>query len=113
MTLAPVIISAFTADPVVQGYGVANLRIISAGFLFYAYGMVLTSSFNGAGDTWTPTWLNFACFWIFELPFAWALAHSVGLGPAGVFWAITAAFSMLALASVAVFKRGKWKTRVV
>ena len=79
----------------------------------YAYGMVLTQSFNGAGDTWTPTWLNLACFWVFELPFAWALARSAGLGPPGVFWAITAAFSMLALASVAVFRRGRWKTRVV
>jgi Na+-driven multidrug efflux pump len=75
--------------------------------------MVLTQSFNGAGDTWTPTWLNLACFWVFELPFAWALSHIAGLGPAGVFWAITAGFSMLALASVAVFRRGRWKTRVV
>ncbi len=110
---APLVIRAFTSDPTVAGYAVACLRIVALGYPLYAYGMVLTQSFNGAGDTWTPTWLNLACFWVFELPFAWALARSAGLGPPGVFWAITAAFSMLALASVAVFRRGRWKTRVV
>ena len=75
--------------------------------------MVLTQSFNGAGDTWTPTWLNLSCFWVFEIPVAWFLAHHAGLGPSGVFWAIIAAFSLLALASAWVFRLGKWKTRVV
>ena len=110
---APLIVKAFTSDPTVGGYAIHCLRVVALGYPLYAYGMVLTQSFNGAGDTWTPTWLNLACFWVFELPFAWALAHSLGLGPAGVFWAITAAFSMLALASVAVFRRGRWKTRAV
>jgi Na+-driven multidrug efflux pump len=110
---APLILQAFTSDPTVSGYAIHCLRIVALGYPLYAYGMVLTQSFNGAGDTWTPTWLNLACFWIFELPFAWALAHSLGLGPAGVFWAITASFSLLALASVAVFRQGKWKARVV
>jgi putative MATE family efflux protein len=110
---APLVVRAFTSDPTVAGYAVGCLRIVALGYPLYAYGMVLTQSFNGAGDTWTPTWLNLACFWIFELPFAWVLAHSVGLGPAGVFWAITAAFSLLAVASVAVFRRGRWKTRLV
>ena len=110
---APVILQAFTSDPTVSGYAIHCLRVVALGYPLYAYGMVLTQSFNGAGDTWTPTWLNLACFWIFELPFAWTLAHSLGLGPAGVFWAITAAFSLLALASVAVFRQGKWKVRVV
>jgi Na+-driven multidrug efflux pump len=75
--------------------------------------MVLTQSFNGAGDTWTPTWLNFCCFWVFEIPLAWALAGPAGLGPSGVFWAIMAAFSLLAGASALVFRRGAWKTRTV
>jgi len=92
---------------------VACLRIVAIGFPFYAYGMVLTQSFNGAGDTWTPTWLNFFCFWLFEIPLAWSLAGPAGLGPSGVFWAIMAAFSLLAGASAAVFRRGAWKTRVV
>ena len=70
---------------------------MALGYPLYAYGMVLTQSFNGAGDTWTPTWLNLFCFWMFEIPLAWALAGPAGLGPTGVFWAIMAAFSLLAL----------------
>ena len=110
---APLILRAFTSDPVVTDYAVHCLRIVSLGFPLYAYGMVLTQSFNGAGDTWTPTWLNLSCFWVFEIPVAWFLAHQAGLGPSGVFWAIMAAFSLLALASAWVFRLGKWKTRVV
>ena len=110
---APLILQAFTSDPTVTDFGVRCLRIVALGFPLYAYGMVLTQSFNGSGDTWTPTWLNFVCFWVFEIPFAWWLAHAMGLGPSGVFWAIMASFSLLAVASAAVFKRGKWKTQAV
>lgn len=110
---APFLLQAFTSDSAVTGYAVHCLRIVALGFPFYAYGMVLTQSFNGAGDTWTPTWLNFCCFWVFEIPLAWALAEPAGLGPTGVFWAIMAAFSLLAAASAAVFRQGAWKTRTV
>ncbi|MGH7561465.1 MAG: MATE family efflux transporter [Gemmatimonadales bacterium] len=89
------------------------LRIVSAGFPFYAYGMVVTSSFNGAGDTWTPTFINLFCFWLWEIPLAWFLAKSAGLGPDGVFIAIAVAFSTLAVVSAAVFRRGRWKRSVV
>jgi putative MATE family efflux protein len=110
---APLILRAFTHDPVVTDYAVHCLRIVALGYPLYAYGMVLTQSFNGAGDTWTPTWLNLFCFWIFEIPLAWALAGPGGLGPSGVFWAIMAAFSLLAIASAVLFRQGRWKTRVV
>jgi len=110
---APLILQAFTHDPVVTRYAVHCLRIVALGYPLYAYGMVLTQSFNGAGDTWTPTWLNLVCFWIFEIPLAWGLAELAGLGPYGVFWAIMAAFSLLALVSAAIFRRGRWKLRVV
>ncbi len=113
VTFAPALISAFTREPVVHGYAVDSLRIISAGFLFYAYGMVLTSSFNGAGDTWTPTLLNLCCFWLWEIPLAWVLSKRVGLGPDGVAIAIAVAFSTLAVASSVLFRRGTWKTRSV
>jgi putative MATE family efflux protein len=103
----------FTDDPVVGGTAAACLRIISYGYLFYAYGMVLTNAFNGAGDTWTPTWLNLFCFWLWEIPLAWTLARHFNLGPRGVAWAVTIAFSTLALASAILFRRGTWKLKAV
>jgi Na+-driven multidrug efflux pump len=110
---AGLIVGAFTDDPAVRSYATTCLRITALGFPLYAYGMVFTQSFNGAGDTWTPTWLNFACFWLLEIPLAWVLAKPLGLGPEGVFWSIAVAFSTLAIVSGLVFRRGRWKTRVV
>jgi putative MATE family efflux protein len=107
------IVGLYTTDPNVVPYGVDCLRIISAGFLFYAYGMVLTQSFNGAGDTWTPTIINLFVFWLWELPLAYVLAIVFGIGPRGVFLAITIAFSTLAIVSALLFRRGKWKSRAV
>ncbi|MFN2530050.1 MAG: MATE family efflux transporter [Pyrinomonadaceae bacterium] len=111
--LAPQIISLFTHDPKVAHYGIDCLRIVAYGFLFYAYGMVLGQSFNGAGDTWTPTLINLFVFWLWELPLAYLLSIVFGIGPRGVFLAITIAFSTLAVVSAAVFRRGRWKTHVV
>jgi Na+-driven multidrug efflux pump len=75
--------------------------------------MVLTQSFNGAGDTWTPTLINFFIFWLWEIPLAILLALVFDLGPFGVFLAMTVAFSSLAVVSAILFRRGRWKTRVV
>jgi Na+-driven multidrug efflux pump len=113
VVFAPQIIRLFTSDPAVMPYGVDCLRIVACGFLFYAYGMVLTQSFNGAGDTWTPTIINLFVFWLWELPLAYVLAITLHFGPRGVFLAITIAFSSLAVVSAIVFRRGKWKTKVV
>jgi Na+-driven multidrug efflux pump len=110
---APFIVGLFGGDAETSAYAVRCLRIVSAGFFFYAYGMVLTQSFNGAGDTWTPTLLNLLCFWLWEIPLAWVLASRAGLGPEGVFSAIAIAFSTLAVASALVFRRGQWKLKVV
>ena len=103
----------FSDEPTVIAYGASALHIVSFGFLFYAFGMVMEGAFNGAGDTWTPTFLNLFVFWIVEIPLAYVLAYRFGWGPAGVFWAITIAFSLLAVCSVLLFKRGKWKQKVV
>ncbi len=103
----------FTPEPTVLYYATNCLRIVASGFLFYAYGMVLTQSFNGAGDTWTPTWINFLVFWLWEIPLAYVLAFHTSLGPRGVFLAITIAFSTLAIVSAPLFRRGKWKAKMV
>ena len=107
------IANQFTDDPTVASIAAQCLRIISYGYVFYAYGMVLTNSFNGAGDTWTPTWLNLFCFWLWEIPLAWLLARHFNLGPQGVAWAVTIAFSTLAVASAVLFRHGRWKEKRV
>ncbi len=75
--------------------------------------MVLTQSFNGAGDTWTPTLINLLVFWVIELPLAWVLSHAGGLGASGVFVAMAACYSLLAVVSAVVFRRGRWKTKAI
>ena len=107
------LVSLFTKVPEVAQYSADCLRIISYGFVLFAYGSVLTASFNGAGDTWTPTYINFFIFWLFEIPLAYVLADTLGYGPRGVFWAITLAFSLLAVVSGLLFRRGHWKMRQV
>lgn len=110
---APWIIGAFTKDAEVVGVGVLALRIIAAGFPMYAFGMTITQSFNGAGDTWTPTWINAGVFWAFEIPFAWVLAHRTALAESGPFVAIALAYSVLAVVSALVFRKGRWKSKSV
>jgi len=107
------IIGFFTTEPAVLRYGTTALHIVAYGFAFYGLGMVLETAFNGAGDTWTPTYLNFFVFWVFEIPLAYLLSYYYGWGPEGVFWSITLAFSLLAVSSAVIFRRGKWKLKIV
>ncbi|MCY1000108.1 MATE family efflux transporter [Myxococcus sp. MISCRS1] len=113
VAFAQPLVGAFSPDPVVVDHGSHALRIISGGFLFYAFGMVLTQSFNGAGDTTTPTLINVFCFWILELPLAWVLSGPLKMGPSGVFLSLTVAFSVLAVLAALLFRRGRWKLRQV
>src|SRR5688572_1659989 len=110
---APQIVAFYTTDPAIVPHAIDCLRIVSAGFVLFAYGLVLTQSFNGAGDTWTPTWINLACFWLLQIPLAWLLAIRLEMGPRGVYIAITVAFSTLAVVSGVIFRMGWWKTRRV
>lgn len=110
---APLIVSAFTQDADVASHAIHCLRIVSAGFLFYGYGMVLTAAFNGAGDTRTPTLINLFSLWLLEIPLAWVLAYPLGFGPTGAFTALSVGFSTMCFLSVWQFRRGDWKTRRV
>jgi putative MATE family efflux protein len=113
LVFAPFLTSFFTDDPEVARYSVGCLRIVSAGFLFYGYAMVLTAAFNGAGDTRTPTLIHLFCLWMWEIPLAWLLARPLGFGPTGVFVAVAVAFSTMAVVSGWLFSKGGWKTRRV
>ena len=113
LTMAHHIVGIFTDDSAILPNGVNCLRIISYGYVFYAWEMVMVQAFNGAGDTWTPTRVNFGCFWLFQLPVAWLMARTLGLGPDGVYWAVAMSYSLAAVVAIVLFKRGRWKTTVV
>ena len=113
LTMSRHIVSVFTTDPAIVPNAVDCLRIISYGYVFYAWEMVMVQAFNGAGDTWTPTRVNFACFWLFQIPVAWLLARTLGFGPNGVYWAIALSYSLAAMVAIVLFKRGRWKTAEV
>jgi putative MATE family efflux protein len=106
---SPPIISIFTSDPEVHRYGVLSLQIIGAGYIFYGIGMVMIQALNGAGDSKTPTMINFIGFWLFQIPLAYILAKGFDLGPTGAFIAIPVAESVMAIAAWIYFKKGKWK----
>lgn len=103
------IVSFLNGDAAIQSVATEALRVISLGYVFYGVGMVLTSAFNGAGDTRTPTIINLFCFWAFQIPLAWLLANVLKFGPAGVFAAIPVTESTLTVVSYVIFRRGKWK----
>ncbi|MDX1942500.1 MAG: MATE family efflux transporter [Saprospiraceae bacterium] len=106
---APVI-RFFTSEPAVVEAGVLSLRIFCAGYLFWAWGMVVSQAFNGAGDTRTPTIINLICFWAMEIPLGYFLAITLGWGVAGVCAAVAISEAMWAIISVLVFRKGKWKS---
>ena len=103
------IVGGFTSNPIVTANGALCLQIIALGYVFYAYGMVVTQAFNGAGDTGTPTKINFVAFWLFQLPFAYLAALVFDFGAMGVFIAITSAETLMALIAIIWFKKGSWK----
>ena len=112
VVFAPDIAALFTDEPEVLRTAATALRVVSYGYVFYALGMVTRQAFNGAGDTRTPTWIDLVCFWLFEIPLAWLLSRTA-LGVDGVFWAVAIAYSLSAVVSTLVFRRGGWKTTTV
>jgi putative MATE family efflux protein len=113
VSMAEGLVSLFQTEPTIVAVGARALRVISYGYVFYAWGMVMMQAFNGAGDTMTPTWVNLLCFWGGQIPLAWALANAAGLGPEGIFWSVTLSETVLALVMIELFRRGRWKGRQV
>ena len=113
IVFAPWIISFFTKETAVAGYAILAVRIVSAGYVFYGIGMVMANAFNGAGDTKTPTIINLFGFWFFQIPLAWGLSKTAGLGPVGVFIAIPVAETAISIVAYILFKKGNWKLKKV
>ena len=107
------LVAAFSDDPAVRAVAASGLRIATLGFVGYAVGLVISSALNGAGDVWTPMLINVVSFWLFGVSLAELLARPIGLGPPGVFVAMTVAFVMMAISAAALFRRGRWKLKRV
>ena len=110
---APYIIAFFTQEAGVISEGVKALRIICLGYIVFSYGMVMGQAFNGAGDTFTPTWTNFIAFWVVEIPLAYTLAVYLGFGSSGVYASIAISEAVLAVLLIYLFRRGKWKLKKI
>ncbi|MEO0007998.1 MAG: hypothetical protein RJA20_2194 [Bacteroidota bacterium] len=113
LLFAPFFIGLFTKDPAVSASGIMALRIIAGGYVLYGWGMIITQAINGAGDTFTPIILNLVFFWLVETPLACLLALRLDWGQSGVYWSIIIAESLMTVAAIQVFRRGKWKKAVV
>jgi putative MATE family efflux protein len=113
LVFARQLVGFFTQDVQVQEVAADCLRFISFGNVCYAWGMVLVQAFNGAGDTRTPSMVNFFCYWCFQIPLAWVLAVPLGWHSRGVFFAIPAAETAMTLASLWLFRRGSWKSKMI
>ena len=111
LILAPTIVGWFSSEPEILRYGTSCLRIMGIGYPAYAAGMILIQALNGAGDTRSPSFMNLVCFWIVQIPLAYWLAVSIGLGPDGVFTAIVSSETLLTVIAVFVFRSGHWKTQ--
>jgi Na+-driven multidrug efflux pump len=103
------IVGFLNKNAAVKQVATEALRIISLGYVFYGVGMIVIGSFNGAGDTRTPTLINFVCFWCLQIPLAYWLANSMDLAERGVFWAALLSETAIAISGAILFRRGKWK----
>lgn len=113
LVFAHPLVAFFSNDPAVQTVAANCLRFISVGNICYAWGMVLVQAFNGAGDTRTPSLINFCCYWCFQIPLAWTLAMALHIGPRGVFAAIPSAETLMTICSLILFRRGGWKKKTI
>ena len=104
------VLSIFDQQGVVLETAISALQIICFGYIFFAYGMVIGQAFNGAGDTYTPLWINVVVFWLIQIPLAYVLSVSYSWGPNGVFFCIAFCHSLYAVVAIQLFRRGKWKT---
>lgn len=107
------LVQSFTQDPEAVGYGVDALKIFAIGYVIFGLGLIPVQAFNGAGDTGTPTLLNFVCFWLLEIPLSYYLAVELGFAVRGVIWSVVIAELLLAVVALWLFRRGKWKLKEI
>ena len=107
------LVALFSSEP--ESLRIASQCLRTLGFTYplLGAGMVVIQSFNGAGDTRTPTCLNLVFFWLLQIPMAYLLGVTLGLGTRGVFTSIAVAQGAMAIGAATMFRRGTWKKTVV
>ena len=110
---AEALVKSFTDDPAAVTYGINALEIFAIGYVVFGLGLIPVQAFNGAGDTGTPTLLNFVCFWLIEIPLSYYLAVRLDYAVSGVIWAVVIAEVLLAVVAIVLFRRGKWKLKEI
>ena len=113
LAFAEPMVSLFTTQADVAAIAVECLHTVSYSYIFWGYGMITVLAFNGAGDTTTPTWINFFVYWVLQIPLAYVLAIPMGFGPQGVFIAIATCQAALAVVGTLAFRHGAWKHRMI
>ena len=103
------ITSFFTQDAAVIDEASRCLRILSFGYIFFAYQMTLNQAFNGAGDTYTPTLITFCVMWLVQIPMAYIVSVKLGYGSVGVYAAIVISNLLASIITITVFRKGRWK----
>ena len=105
--------SLFTDNTVVIKESALCLKVICLGYIFFAYQMIISQAFNGAGDTYTPTLLSFIFMWLIQIPLAYGLSYTMSLSSLGVYMAISISSVFISITAVILFRQGKWKTTIV
>lgn len=70
--------------------------------------LVLEGAFSGAGNSMPPMIVGVPLTAI-RIPLAHLLANTLGLGAAGIWWAVSGTTLLKGLAMVVWFSTGRWK----
>ncbi len=102
------IIQFFTNDADVISFGSTTLRVFGSCYFIYGLSMVMVQALNGAGDTKTPTYINFFCFWVVQIPIAYYFAYGLRGGAEAALWSTPIAEILVALIAWYYFHKGDW-----
>ena len=103
-------VAFFSKTPEIIKEGAGYMRISAVCEPFLALSMVSSGVLRGAGDTITPLWVGVLALWGIRLPCAYLFGVSLGVGLAGVWWAMTASVILEAFLLNAKFIAGHWKS---
>ena len=113
VVFAPQVMTLFSDDAASVYIGARVLRILSLGYLAFAVNGVYDAAQAGAGDTVSPMVINLAALWLVQVPLAYLLSRTFGLGANGIWYALVIGWFAQAALMVRRYRQGRWKlTRI-